>query len=207
VSLWIVVFTVVACNGCGNHSASEADLKELTSDWTQEQKADFEKLMKNTNARGRAMLIQEMLRERKEGLTIETLLVKWRPNGKELSGSIGVSGDVPGLSLLPLDIQILRGFQMNGSLEVVQGGVDGSAPKRVRVVIVMQHQIDRPFKFAIPNDGTVYCVQLESGLRMFPANYSKSQKTMELIRSSDVVTSLVKDDAGSVSSTTGFNWE
>jgi hypothetical protein len=131
------------------------------------------------------------------------VLVRWRQDSGELTGPSGFLSD----SLLPSDIQVLRDLPLTGKLSVVQSGSDGSAGKRVRVIIVMQHQIDAPFKFAVPTSGTVVCVQLDSGWRLIPADYPKSKKTLELVRSDDKTTSLVKDDAGGVSTSTGFRWE
>jgi hypothetical protein len=71
----------------------------------------------------------------------------------------------------------------------------------------MKHQIDASFKFAVPTAGTVVCLQLDDGWRLIPVNYPKSQKTLELVRSDEKTTSLVKDDAGGVSTSTGFRWE
>jgi hypothetical protein len=87
------------------------------------------------------------------------------------------------------------------------GVAHGRASKRARVVIVMQHQLETPFKFAVPSNGTLVCVQLDSGWKLLPPEYPKSQKMMELQKTSDKITSFVLDDAGAFLGGTGFTWD
>jgi len=212
-SLYYFVFSTFL-QGNRPQTTSDADLKELTKGWTEQQKADFQKLMERTDPHTRAKLIQEMLRERREALTIETVLVRWRPGYQHLmvvnNGSSSYnngSSSYLGGGLRRSDVQALRSLKPKGTLEIVGRGTDGSAPKRVRVVVIMQHQLVQPFHFSVPSTGTVLCLQLESGWRLLPGNYPRSKKTMELVKTSENVTSIVKNDAGGISSSTAFTWD
>ena len=205
-SLYYFVFSAFL-QGNRPQTTSDADLKELTKGWTEQQKADFQKLMERTDPDTRAKLIQEMLRERREALTIETVLVRWRPGYQHLMVLNNGSSRYLRGGLRRSDVQALRSLKPKGTLEVVGRGVDGSAPKRVRVVVIMQHQLDQPFHFSVPSTGTVLCLQLESGWRLLPSNYPLSKKTIELVKTSEKVTSILKNDAGGISSSTAFTWD
>lgn len=187
--------------------ASDADLKQLTKGWTKKRKADLQKLMEGMDPDTRAKLIKEMLRERREALAIETVFVRWRPGYQHLVVADDGSSRYLHGGLIRSDVQALRGLKLKGTLEVLGRGTDGSAPRRVRVVVIMQHQLDQPFHFSVPSVGTVVCLQLESGWRLLPINYPMSKKTIELVKTSEKVTSIVKNDAGGISSSTAFTWD
>jgi hypothetical protein len=186
---------------------SDADLKQLTKGWTEKRKADLYKLMEGLDPTTRAKLIEEMLRERREALTIETVLVRWRPGYQHLVIADDILSRYLRGGLRRSDIQALRDLKLKGTLEIVGRGTDGSAPKRVRVVVIMQHQLDQPFHFSVPTAGTVVCLQLESGWRLLPINYPMSKKIIELVKTSERTTSIVKNDAGGISSSTAFTWD
>ena len=193
--------------GNRTQTKEEADLKELSRGWTPQQKAEFAELLRRTDPDTRAKLIAEMLRERREALTIETVLVKWRSGDQRLVVINDEPSGLLGQGLTPADLQTLRNLKLKGTLEVVGRGTDGNAKKRVRVIIVMQHQLEQPFKFAVPNLGTVICLQLDQEWKLFPVDYQKSKKTLELVKQTESDTFLVKDDAGGIRSWTAFTWD
>jgi hypothetical protein len=199
--------SIVFLQGNRSRSTSDADLKQLTKGWTEKRKADLQELLKGMDPEARAKLIQEMLRERREALTIETVLVRWRPGYQQLVVADDGSSHYPRGGLTRSDLQALRELKLKGTLEVVGTGTDGSALKRVRIVVIMQQQLDQPFHFSVPSVGTVFCLQLEGRWRLLPTNYPMSRKTLELVKTGENETSIVKNDAGGISSWTAFTWD
>jgi hypothetical protein len=201
------VFTVCFLGCRPDSTSSDPELKELTKDWSGQQRANFHKALEGASATVRSEVIQDMLRERREALTIDYKLVKWRPGDRDFVASWDRFPPFVGSGLSQADLQALRDLNLKGTWESAGSGSQGSAPKRVRVVIIMQHQIEEPFQFAVPSAGTLVCIQFDKEWRLVPAEYPKSKKTMELVRSSEKVTSLVKNDGGGMTAGTAFTWE
>jgi hypothetical protein len=112
-----------------------------------------------------------------DGPSVRTIFVQWKPaSGKPITRGL------KNIELTQPEIAILTSRQVGGTLTVVGSQVHGqrSDPNnQTRIVIVMQHQIDRPVELRQPISDAVY-LQLNDEWKLLPAGTKTNDRLIRL---------------------------
>jgi hypothetical protein len=179
------------------------EFNEIFNGWSEEQKKQFRILIKDADSVTRKNLIANIVEEKKEALTVQTVFLRLVPGKAELE-----IPDDQKLRLLFTEQEkaLLKTFNLKGKIQFGQNGTHGTG-KRVKIVCVLQEQVKEAFTFAVPQDKTIFCIQTKDGaLEIFPRDYEKSKKSLSLTPMEEKITWVELNDRGGISSWTVYDW-
>jgi hypothetical protein len=112
-----------------------------------------------------------------DGPSVRTIFVQWKPGTGKL-----ITRALKNIELTQPEIAVLTSQRVAGTLTVVGSQVHGQhndANNQTRIVIVMQHQIDRPVELHQPLMNAVY-LQLNDEWKLLPAGTKTNDRLIRL---------------------------
>jgi hypothetical protein len=191
-------------------------LDRLMANSSQRERDQLNKMLSSMPPEARQKYIQGMielgLKIQNHAIIVERTFAKFQKHPGSQKGLIvrnGLSSVSPAIEpFTPTELAALATLPLNGVLEVAGLGKGGprGATTQVRIVLIMQNQIQSPVEFALPVEGSLMIVQTDDGWTLIPKEYKPSDNFIRIKPGRPNKTDVEYDDGVGRSGSEVFSW-
>ncbi|RPI24414.1 MAG: hypothetical protein EHM61_17105 [Acidobacteria bacterium] len=184
---------------------------ETTREMSEKEREDLLKYLSALPPEERRKFMAHAVEMGRRQITVEQVYAKYSPASRP-DQSLSVIPFPPDKQpITEEEIRLLEQMNLKGELRIEGFGTYSSKGARgptIRVLLIMQRQVDSPVEFPLPPEGRLILLQTDSGWLLEPSDYRKTEKTVRIEPSNTAPhrTSVNFDTGNGRSGSDAFGW-